>query len=358
MTARWPLFTLLLFALLGFAVPAQADPGQTGRWSALQQYPVVPISAGVTADGKIVAWDQADPGSPHSISPNNGRAMILDPETGAITRSINLAPASVFCPLITTLPDGKIAIAGGGNDSTNSDQVLIYDPRSRTFGTWSAMSTGRWYPGGSISRNGDIVAVGGRGGTGADVVDAATGVNRRLNVNFGGDWYPLALRMPDGRFTIENVTDLRTSNKPTRQILDINGSGSLTGADDLTLLQHRFRMTATMVGPYTMLGITGGTSKSAYLLDVSTGGRPVPQATGSTKDPHITGTAVTLPDGSALVIGGNSSGSETYGTPVLGVERWSPQTGQWTSMENTPRQRQYHYVATLLPDGRVWKAGK
>lgn len=355
---RWPLLTLLLAAMLAIAAPAQAaDPGQTGRWSALQQYPVVPISAAVTGDGKIVAWDQADPGTPHSISPNNGRAIIINPETGAIERSLNLAPASVFCPLITTLPDGKIAIAGGGNDSTNSDLVQLYDPQSKTFGTWSTMSNGRWYAGGSISKHGDILAIGGRGGTGADLVDAASGRNRRLNVNFGGDWYPLALRMPDGRFTIENVTDLRTSNTPTRQILDTSGTGTLTGADDLTLLQRRFRMTATMVGPYTMLGITGGTSRESYLLDVSTGGRPVPKTTGFTKDPHMTGTAVTLPDGSALVIGGNSTGSETYGTPVFGVERWSPVTGQWSSMENTPRQRQYHSVAALLPDGRIWSAG-
>ncbi len=357
MLTRWLSLAVLAAAFLASSTAAHADPSQTGRWSAVQNYPVVPISAAVTPDGKIVAWDQADPGTPHSISPNNGKAMILDPETGTITRSTNIAPASVFCPLITTLPDGKVAITGGGNDTVNSDLVQIYDPESKTFGTWSTLSTGRWYGGGSINRNGDIVALGGRGGSGADVVDAETGRNRRLNVNFGADWYPLALRMPDGRFTIENVTDLRTSNNPTRQILDINGNGTLTGADDQTLLQQRLRMTATMVGPYTMLGITGGTSKETYLLDVSTGGRPVPRATGATKDPHITGTAVTLPDGSAIVIGGNSSGSETYGTPVYGTERWSPETGQWTSMANTPRQRQYHSVAALLPDGRVWSAG-
>ncbi|UUY04969.1 hypothetical protein LRS13_05415 [Svornostia abyssi] len=180
MLTRWlSLAAVSLVAVLAAAVPAQADPGQTGRWSAVQNYPVVPISAAVTPDGKIVAWDQADPGTPHSISPNNGKAMILDPETGTITRSANIAPASVFCPLITTLPDGKVAITGGGNDTVNSDLVQIYDPESKTFGTWSTLSTGRWYGGGSISKNGDIVALGGRGGSGADVVDAETGRNRR-----------------------------------------------------------------------------------------------------------------------------------------------------------------------------------
>ncbi len=343
--------------VVAWAAPAAADPGQTGRWSAVQEYPVVPISAAVTTDGKIVAWDQADPGLPHSLAPNNGKAMILDPKTGAIVRSANLAPASVFCPLITTLPDGKVVIAGGGNDSTDSDLVQVYDPKTKMFGAWSRMSVGRWYGGGNITKTGDVVTLGGRGGSGADVVDAETGKTRRLDVDFGADWYPMAIRMPDGRFTIENVTDLRTSGTPSRQILDVTGAGALTGADDLTLLQERKRMTATMVGPYTMLGITGGTSKAAYLLDVGADGRPVPHATGSTKAPHITGTAVTLPDGAALVVGGNSTGSETYGTAVYATERWSPATGQWSSMASSPRQRQYHSVSALLPDGRVWSAG-
>ena len=48
---------------VAFAPAAAAqDPGQVGSWSALQTYPVVPVSMGVTPDGKIVAWDQANSG--------------------------------------------------------------------------------------------------------------------------------------------------------------------------------------------------------------------------------------------------------------------------------------------------------
>ncbi|MGK2939574.1 MAG: galactose oxidase-like domain-containing protein [Solirubrobacteraceae bacterium] len=330
-----------------------ADPAQVGRWSALQQYPVIPISAAVLPDGNIVAWDQADPGVPHGLSPNNGRAMVIDPDKGVIARSANLAPTSVFCTLITTLPDGKVALVGGGNETYNSDRTVVYDPKSKTFGAWGDISRGRWYPGGQIDKQGNIVALGGRGGSGADVVDAATGASRRLEIGFGATYYPHVLRMPDGRFTVESISQ---TNAPIRSILNTTGTGSLTAVGDKSLLQPRLRLTSTMVGPYTMLGIGGGTLKTTYTLDVSSG-TPVARASGTMKYPRITATAVTLPDGSALAIGGNASNSETTGVPVMTPELWSPATGQWSSMEDSPRQRQYHSVSALLPDGRVWSAG-
>lgn len=339
-------------ALLAPAAHA-TDPAQEGRWSALQQYPVIPISAAVLPDGNIVAWDQADPNVPHGLSPNNGKAIVIDPDKGVVARSANLAPTSVFCTLITTLPDGKVALVGGGNETYNSDRTVLYDPRTKTFGAWGDISRGRWYPGGQIDKLGNIVALGGRGGSGADVVDASTGLSRRLDIPFGATYYPHVLRMPDGRFTVESISQ---TNAPIRSILDTTGQGSLTAFSDRTLLQPRLRLTSTMVGPYTMLGIGGGTLRTTYTLDVSSG-RPVAKASGTLKYPRITATSVTLPDGSALVVGGNSSNSETIGTPVMTPELWSPSTGQWAPMADSPRQRQYHSVSALLPDGRVWSAG-
>ena len=59
--------------------PRLEDPGQVGSWGSLQEYPVVPVSMGVTPDGKIVAWDQANQAPNFGPVPNNGAAMILDP---------------------------------------------------------------------------------------------------------------------------------------------------------------------------------------------------------------------------------------------------------------------------------------
>src|SRR5688572_23606366 len=84
--------SLALASVIGlslvFAPGASAqDPGQVGLWSSLQNYPVTPVSMGVTPDGKIVAWDQANAQPNFGPVPNSGPAMVLDPATGNITRS-------------------------------------------------------------------------------------------------------------------------------------------------------------------------------------------------------------------------------------------------------------------------------
>ena len=71
----------------------------------------------------------------------------------------------------------------------------------------------------------------------------------------------------------------------------------------------------------------------------------------------MTGQAVTLPTGDVLAVGGNSSGNDTKGTPVMTPELYSTATNTWASMADIARRRTYHSVAALLPDGRVWSAG-
>ncbi len=66
---------------------------------------------------------------------------------------------------------------------------------------------------------------------------------------------------------------------------------------------------------------------------------------------------MTLPTGDVLAVGGNSSGNDTKGTPVMTPELYSVATNNWTDMADMARRRTYHSVAALLPDGRVWSAG-
>lgn len=347
-------FVLSAVAVLGFAGPAAAqDPGQVGSWGALQQYPVVPVSMGVMPDGKIVAWDQAnDPPNFPSI-PNNGAAMVLDPATGSITRSVNVAPRTTFCSLIASLPDGRLAVIGGGSDSGGgaTPEVQIYDADSKTFSVAGQMNFRRWYPGGTLDRDGNLIVAGGSN-KGIERVDAFTGSSTILDSSFPANWYPDLIRTEDGKFVIEDVGDNATAG-PGRYLL--NGT-SLSTISNTTNLKARLRGVRTLIGPHTMFYNSGGTSKESLIVDAS-GAAPTYSRVADSRFHHMTGQALTLPTGDVLAVGGNSSNSATKGTPVMTPELYSPASNTWTSMADTARRRTYHSVAALLPDGRVWSAG-
>jgi Domain of unknown function (DUF1929)/Bacterial Ig domain/RTX calcium-binding nonapeptide repeat (4 copies) len=332
---------------------AFADPAVEGAWGPLQQYPVVPVSMGVMPDGKIVAWDQANRPPNFGSVPNNGPAMILDPQTGQITRTANIAPRTTFCSLIATLPDGRLAVIGGGSDSGAGAiaDVQIYDAASRTFSVLGQMNQRRWYPGGTLDREGNPIVAGGTS-AGIERFNQLTGVSTNLNTTFRTNWYPDLVRTPNGNFVIEDVGDNATAG-PGRFLLS---GTSLTTIADQTLLQARRRGVRTLIGPHTLFYNSGGTSRSSMILDASSG-TPQYQLAAQSSFPHMTGQALTLPTGEVLVIGGNSTGSDTKGTPVMTPEIYSPSTNSWTSMANIERRRTYHSVAALLPDGRVWSAG-
>lgn len=345
----------LAVALAGLgAGPAQAqDPGQVGQWGALQNYPIVPVSMGVTPDGKIVAWDQANTPPNFGSIPNNGNAMVLDPQTGNISRSTNVAPRTTFCSLIASLPDGRLAIIGGGVDSGGgaSPDIQIYDGESKTFSVAGKMNSPRWYPGGELDRSGNMIVAGGSS-QGIERVDQLTGRSTVLDTSFRANWYPDLIRTPQQNFLIEDVGDNAVAG-PGRFLL----SGStLSNVSNSSLLQTRRRGIRTMIGPHKLFYNSGGTSKSSMIIDVSSG-TPTYTAAANSNFEHMTGQALTLPTGDVLAVGGNSSGDDTKGTPVFTPEIYSPATNTWKSMANSAKRRTYHSVAALMPDGRVWSAG-
>ena len=62
-----------------------------------------------------------------------------------------------------------------------------------------------------------------------------------------------------------------------------------------------------------------------------------------------------LPDGSALVLGGSQDNLDR--DCVRAAELYDPGSGRWSTGAAAAVPRQYHSVALLMPDGRVWTAG-
>jgi hypothetical protein len=63
---------------------------------------------------------------------------------------------------------------------------------------------------------------------------------------------------------------------------------------------------------------------------------------------------VILPTGQIVIFGGNK---QTNTLPVNAPEMFDPASETWTVLPSAKVPRQYHSVALLLQDGRVWTAG-
>ena len=101
----------------------------------------------------------------------------------------------------------------------------------------------------------------------------------------------------------------------------------------------------------------GSTVDQAYTVDIN-GSEPVMTPTSSMSHRRRFANAIVLPSGEVLVIGGNDSGAKfsDVGTQLT-PEIWNPETGLWREVAPMSVPRNYHSVALMLPDGRVYAGG-
>lgn len=65
-----------------------------------------------------------------------------------------------------------------------------------------------------------------------------------------------------------------------------------------------------------------------------------------------------LPNGHVMLVGGDwDTVHHQASAVVLAAEIYNPLTNTWIALAECKVPRQYHAVALLLPDGRVWSAG-
>jgi hypothetical protein len=98
-------------------------------------------------------------------------------------------------------------------------------------------------------------------------------------------------------------------------------------------------------------------TNGAYKINIGSGTARVTQV-GSMHYSRAFANSVVLPNGQVLTVGG-----QTYAVPfsdansVLNPELWHPNSGRFTVMAPEAEPRNYHSVAILLPDGRVFSGG-
>ncbi len=359
-----------------FVAPAPAATTATarinlGEWSAIIPWtPHIPVTAATLPDGRLLTFS-SNQRTTFPVGPEFTYAAVWNPKTGAFTE-INNSRHDMFCGGAAMLPDGRVLINGGRNTTRLSS---LFDWRT---GQWSAipnMNDPRWYNTTVALTDGSVFTVTGDGGTNTAERWTQTGGWQRLTGIPWADvvsqpgyvtrWHPLILVAPDGRLfhggPTRRMNWLTTAGNGSLTYSGVNVPGTLYPKEGCFALYDEGRIlvaggsSSTSSNPHD--SSTGTSTTAAFTIDIR-GSTPVVAATQPMQYARQFVNSVILPNGEVIAIGGNTSGRKFNDTgSILTPEIWNPASGQWREVAPMNVPRNYHSLALLLPDGRVWSGG-
>ena len=354
-----------------------------GQWSGTILFPNIPVSAAVLPTGTLLTWSSYQPFS-FELDIGNAASQtytsLYDPATGAIMPGVeNSMMADMFCSGLAYLADGRLMVNGG----SNSMHTAIYDPIADTWTSDAMMNIARGYNSTVTLSTGEAFTIGGSwAGDGSpkdgevwsnagwrqtsisennilayDPIDTAQGYISE------GDDHPWLFAAPNGRV-------FHAGPSPLMNWIDTRGSGSITAAGNRADDPHSINGVAVMYAPGRIFK-TGGqpsytnadATTNSYVIDINASianpAAPVNvRAVAPMAYPRAYANGVVLPGGKVLIIGGETHGiTFNDDTSVMTPELWDPATEQFTLLAPMDTPRNYHSVALLLPDGRVFSGG-
>ena len=354
-----------------------------GAWGATIGFPIVPTSAVVLPNNKLLTFSAVDGMTYSKTGDAVTKVAILDLTTGAVTEPTDVnTHHQMFCEGLALLSDGRVLINGGSNTTATT----IYDPVTDRWSVGPLMTIPRAYEGDTTLSTGQVLTLGG------SWYDAAGNKNGEIFTpsGAGGSWKTLPGVLaaniltadPGGVYRADNHAWLFAQPNgtafhagPSKQMnwITTSGNGTITGAGNRSDSNDAMNGNAVMYDVGKILAVGGATAyqdagtatntqatNHAYTLDISGGPtRPVLSArTSNMAYARAFGNSVVLPDGEVLVLGGQQHPQTFTDTgSVTSPELWDPATGAFTVMAPQAIPRNYHSVAALLPDGRVFSGG-
>lgn len=369
---------------------ADAALDDSGQWSGLLTWPIIPIHMALTPDGNVMSYGSYANGT-------QGGDTLFDvwiPALGTGSAAHSVMPNGVrtdlFCSVQVIDPIRDVVMTAGGDIPGEEVQGGTNEVTSYSTSTGlqaeAAMQFARWYPTANTLPDGRILVEGGStdgvegdGVTIPEIYESGQGWTTLTGIDsdyaYGNDqnrwWYPRSWVAPDGR-----VFGISGSNM---YYLNTAGSGSISQAGTFPIASATNKnigatSTAVMYRPGKILQVGGGGysnndfdnlgSDKATIIDITTG-LPVLSAAADLNFGRHWGTSTVLPDGDVLVTGGSTKQNE-FVSPTTNLsndavlkrpEIWDPNTNTWTVLPGEQKHRLYHSTALLLPDATVLVAG-
>ncbi|MFJ2592642.1 discoidin domain-containing protein [Streptomyces erythrochromogenes] len=349
-----------------------ASPAVHGSWGRIIGFPLVPVATAALPGDKLLAWSAY---AVDRFGGSNGytQTAILDLKTGKVTqRRIDNTGHDMFCPGIAMLADGRVLVTGG----SNAEKASVYDPATDSWSATSSMNIARGYQAMTLLSTGEAFVLGGSwsGNANTDKAGEVWSPDTRTWRKLPGVPASQALTAdPAGPYRADNHMWLHATSGgkvlqlgPSKQMnwISTSGQGSVTPAG--TRADSQDAMTGNAV-PYDIgkLVTLGGSpayqdspaTQRAYTVGIS-GSQVQTARTGDMEHPRAFSNSVVLPDGKVAVFGGQAYPVPfSDATSVMTPELWDPATGRFTPLASMAVPRNYHSVANLLPDGRVFSGG-
>lgn len=357
-----------------WAIDATIPSITKSAWEGPYDMPIVAGAAANLPDGKIVTWSAWAKARFTNSPLGRTQTSIFNPITKQSTeRLVSNTDHDMFCPGTAQLPDGRILVTGG-NDSEASS---IYDPAIDQWSATSDMNVPRGYHAMTVLSNGSVLTVGGSWSGGkfrkpGEVWDPVSNIWQEKQ---GLDDERLLTKDSQGIFRSDNHMWIfsapngevfHAGPSVTMNWLDTNGDGAVQSAGDRADDDHAMNGNAVMYDVGKILTLGGApdyqnsdASKRAYTIDINGGpGAEIVNSTGDMQYARAFHNSVVLPSGEVVVIGG-----QEFAVPfsddksVLVAEIWNPNSNEFRSLGSMRVPRNYHSVALLMKDGRIFVAG-
>ncbi len=282
---------------------------------------------------------------------------IYNPTTGTFTvtgglNALRVAYASAM------LPDGRVLIAGGGNETAALDTAEVFDPKTRHFTPTANNLEAACAPCNGVTlTDGMVLIVDGGSSAAADLFDPKT-------TSFSPTSGPMVASRPaatanllgDGTVLIAGGLDTSDNALDTAELYN-PVTGTFTAAKG-TMTSPRANHTATLLANGKLLlaggstvADTSGALDTAEIYDPKTGMfAAAPNTMTSARDGA---TANLLESGQVLIAGGAIADGDSIAT----AELFNPKTGKFTPTAGVMSSVRAWHSSVYLPDGRIMIAG-